>query len=187
MRRFCVFLIYELEVSYIYILKNFGKGPYMKGDKNVIDKLSVVLTNELTAINQYFLHARMCRDWGYERIAEKVMKESIDEMKHAQSLIDRILFLEGTPNVSKLDSINVGSTVPDQFKSDLALEMKAIADLKAGIAACLDAADHSSREILEHILESEEEHIDWLESQLHLIKEVGKEAYLAEQIHKGEN
>ena len=159
----------------------------MKGDKIVIEKLSVVLTNELTAINQYFLHARMCRDWGYEKIADKLMKESIDEMKHAQSLIDRILFLEGSPNVSTLGKINMGSNIPDQLRSDLALEIKAIADLKDAIAACLQAQDHSSREILEHILESEEEHVDWIESQLHLIKEVGKESYLAEQIHKEEN
>ena len=156
----------------------------MKGDKVVIEALSVVLTNELTAINQYFLHARMCRDWGYEKISEKVMQESLDEMRHAQSLIDRILFLEGAPNVSKLGNICVANSVPEQFASDLALEMKAIQDLKNAIAVCLDKSDHASREILEHILESEEEHVDWLEAQLNIIREIGKEAYLAEHIHK---
>lgn len=156
----------------------------MKGDKTVIEELSTILTNELTAINQYFLHARMCRDWGYEKIAEKLMKESIDEMKHAQILIDRILFLEGTPNVSKLGNICIGQSIPEQFSSDLALEIKAIQDLKNAIAVCLDKADHSSREILEHILEAEEEHVDWLEAQLNIIQDIGKEAYLAEQIHK---
>lgn len=156
----------------------------MKGDKVVIESLSTILTNELTAINQYFLHARMCRDWGYEKIAEKLMKESIDEMKHAQTLIDRILFLEGTPNVSKLGDISIGRTVPEQFSSDMALEIKAIQDLKNAISVCLEKGDHSSREILEHILEAEEEHVDWLESQMNIIKDIGKEAYLAEQIHK---
>lgn len=156
----------------------------MKGDTNVIKALNEVLTGELTAINQYFLHARICKSWGYERIAEKVYKESIDEMKHAQSLIDRILFLEGLPNVQKLDEVNIGQTVPEQYAADLALEMKAIPRIKAGIKACFEANDHTSRELLEHILESEEEHVDWIEAQIELIKQVGKENYLAEQIRK---
>lgn len=159
----------------------------MKGDKAVIDELNKILTNELTAINQYFLHARMCQDWGYKALGDKIYHESIDEMKHAQELIDRILFLEGVPNVQKLHAISIGQTVPEIMESDLAFEMKAIPDLKVAIKACFDAQDHGSREILEHILVAEEEHVDWLESQIHMIKEMGKENYLAEQMHKDGN
>lgn len=156
----------------------------MKGDPKVVKALNEVLTGELTAINQYFLHARMCKSWGYDRIADKVYKESIDEMKHAQALIDRVLFLEGIPNVQKLGDLNIGETVIEQFEADLALEMIAIPRLRNAIKLCYEANDHTSRELLEHILESEEGHVDWIESQLELIKQVGKENYLAEQIHK---
>ena len=159
----------------------------MKGDKQVIDLLNSVLTNELTAINQYFLHARMCNDWGYKGLGDKIYHESIDEMKHAQQIIDRVLFLEGVPNVQKLGPISIGQTVPEMMDADLALEMKAIPTLKDGIRACYDANDHVSREVLENILESEEEHVDWLESQIHMLGEMGKENYLAEQMQSGGN
>ena len=154
----------------------------MKGDAKVIEALNEILTGELTAINQYFLHARMCKNWGYERIAHIVHKESIDEMKHAQELTDRILFLEGLPNLQKLGKLMIGETVPEQFASDLKLEFQALDNLKRSIKICFEAADHTSRELLEHILEDEEKHIDWLETQIGLIAEVGKENYLAENI-----
>ena len=154
----------------------------MKGHKEVIDLLNKVLEGELTAINQYFLHARMCKDWGYEKLADKVYHESIDEMKHAQQLIDRILFLEGLPNVQKLGELNIGQNVLEQLNSDLALENRAIPLLKNGIKLCGDHSDHGTRELLEHILVSEEEHVDWLESQLNLVKEVGEQNYLTQQI-----
>jgi bacterioferritin len=158
----------------------------VKGDPKVIDALNEVLTGELTAINQYFLHARMCKNWGYERIAHFVYKESIEEMKHAQDLVDRILFLEGVPNLQKLSKLNIGETVPEQLESDLKLEYQALDRLKAAIKVTFDAADHTSRELLEHILQDEEKHIDWIEMQLGQIKELGKQIWLAEQI-KGES
>lgn len=154
----------------------------MKGDTNVIKMLNAVLSGELTAINQYFLHARMCADWGYVRIAEKVRKESIDEMKHAQDLIDRILFLEGIPNVQRLGTINIGETVPEQLQSDLALEYEAIPRLREGINLCIQTNDHATRELLEHILVDEEAHADWIETQLEQIKQLGVENYLAIQV-----
>ena len=153
----------------------------MKGHSEVIQQLNIILTGELTAINQYFLHARMCKAWGYEKIAEKVYKESIDEMKHAQALTDRILFLEGLPNLQKLESINIGETIPEQLTSDLAMEMQGVPKLKTAIQVCLKHEDHTSRELLEDILESEEEHIDWLEAQLQIIKDIGKQNYLSQQ------
>jgi bacterioferritin len=154
----------------------------MKGNPKVIELLNEVLTGELTAINQYFLHARMCKNWGFERIAAKIHKESIDEMKHASELTDRVLFLEGVPNLQKLHKLHIGETVPEQLESDLKLEHDAIERLKNGIKLCLDAGDHASRELLEHILVSEEEHVDWIEAQLSLIKQIGAENYLAQQI-----
>src|SRR4051812_57999 len=138
----------------------------MKGDPRVIDALNEILTGELTAINQYFLHARMCKNWGYERIAHIVYKESIEEMKHAQDLTDRVLFLDGIPNLQKLGKLNIGETVPEQLDSDLKLEYQALDRLKVAIKTCFDAADHASRELLEHILCDEEKHIDWIETQL---------------------
>lgn len=158
----------------------------MKGDPKVIEALNEVLTGELTAINQYFLHARMSKNWGYDRIAQYVWKESIEEMKHAQDLVDRILFLEGIPNLQKLGKLNIGETVPEQLEADLKLEYEAVARLKAAIKTTFEAADHTSRELFEHILEDEEKHIDWIEAQLGQIKELGKELWLAEQI-KGES
>ena len=154
----------------------------MKGDPKVIEILNEVLTGELTAINQYFLHARMCKSWGYNKLGDKIHKESIDEMKHASALTDRILFLEGLPNLQRLGKLNIGETVPEQLAADLALELEAIPRLKKGIKICMDANDHGSRELLEHILVSEEEHTDWIEAQLSMIKDIGKENYLAQQM-----
>lgn len=154
----------------------------MKGHAEIIQLLNSVLEGELTAINQYFLHARMCKDWGYEKLAAVIHKESIDEMKHAQQLVDRILFLEGLPNLQKLGALRIGQNVKEQMESDLALENQAIPRLKKGIELCGTHGDHGSRELLEHILVSEEEHVDWLESQLHMINEVGSQNYLAQQI-----
>ena len=157
----------------------------MKGDPKIIESLNDVLTGELTAINQYFLHARMCKDWGYDRIAAKVYHESIDEMKHAQKLIDRILFLEGLPNVQRLLKINIGETVKEQFESDLKVEYEALERLKKGIQICIDLRDSTTRELFEHILEDEEGHVDWLETQLGLIAELGIQNYLAQQVREG--
>ena len=156
----------------------------MKGDSGIIKLLNEILTGELVAINQYFLHARMCKDWGYEKLADKIRVESIDEMKHAQELIDRILFLEGKPNVQKLGPVRIGENVPEQLKNDLELENQAIPRLRDGIQSCNQIGDHGTRELLEHILVNEEEHVDWLESQIHILKEVGVENYLLEQITK---
>jgi len=156
----------------------------MKGSKKVVDVLNAVLAGELVGINQYFLHAKMCKNWGFERIAEVDHRESIDEMKHADQLIERILFLEGMPNVQKLGRVRIGQTVPEQLKLDLALEVDAVALLNRGIALCVAEADNTSRDLLEDILESEEKHVDWLEIQLGLIGQLGEKAYLAEQLHK---
>jgi bacterioferritin len=155
----------------------------MKGQNEVIDLLNQVLTGELVAINQYFLHAKMCKNWGYARIASKVRHESIDEMKHAEQLVDRILFLEGLPNLQRLDPLRVGQTVPTQFQSDLDLELRAVKLLNDGIRLCRDRGDVASEALLTAILVSEEEHIDWLETQLHLVASLGEQAYLAEQLH----
>ena len=154
----------------------------MKGNASVIKALNSILSGELTAINQYFLHARMCAAWGYQRIADQVRKESIDEMKHAQTIIDRILFLEGIPNVQKMGVVNIGETVPEQLAADLKLEYEAIPRLKEGINLCTKANDHATRDILEKILLDEETHTDWIETQLEQIKQLGVENYLAVQI-----
>ena len=154
----------------------------MKGDSEIIKALNTVLSGELAAINQYFLHARMCADWGYTKIADKVQAESIDEMKHAQQLIDRILFLEGIPNVQRLGPINIGETVEEQLKVDLNLEMEAIPLLRKSINLCNEKNDHATRDLLEKILVDEELHADWIETQLSLIKQMGIENYLATQV-----
>lgn len=156
----------------------------MKGSANVIELLNEVLTAELTAINQYFIHAKMCLDWGYKRLASTIRAESIDEMKHADQLIERILFLQGIPNVQRYNKVNVGETVKEQFELDLQLEYDAVGRLRDAVAACRAEKDEGSRDLLEHILISEEEHIDWLETQLELIKQVGEQNYLAEQIRE---
>jgi len=159
----------------------------MKGDAKVIALLNDVLCNELTAINQYFLHARMCENWGYERLWKKIRAESIDEMKHADEVIQRILYLDGLPNLQKLGKLEIGETVVEQLKSDLALEKRAIPVLNAGIALCRDKGDNGTAELLEEILVDEEEHADWLEAQLTLVEQVGAQNYLAEQIKEEES
>ena len=154
----------------------------MQGNPEIVELLNEVLTGELTAINQYFVHAKMCGNWGFKRLEEKVRDESIEEMKHAESLVERILFLEGTPNLQRLGNILVGETVEEQFERDLALEMSALDLLRRAISATLEAGDTGSRELFEHILVSEEEHIDWLETQQAAIERTGLENYLAEQL-----
>ena len=150
----------------------------------IIKTLNEVLTGELTAINQYFLHAEMCGDWGFSKLYKVVRAESIDEMKHAEKLIERILFLEGLPNVQRLGKITIGETVKEQFELDLALENRAIPMLNAGIALCRSEGDNGTAALLEEILVDEERHVDWLESQLELMKQVGVENYLAQQVEQ---
>jgi len=156
----------------------------VKGDPKVINVLSQVLKAELTAINQYFLHAEMCENWGYKRMAKLVRKESIEEMQHAEILMERILYLDGTPNMSDYFKINIGQTLKEQLQNDLNLEYEAVKRLNAGIETCVKLSDNGSRELLEKILTDEEHHIDWLEGQLHAIKEMGIENYLAQQLHE---
>ena len=150
----------------------------MKGESKVIGHLNKVLLNELTAINQYFLHARMYANWGYKELAEHEHKESIDEMKHADRLIERILFLEGLPNLQQLGKLLIGETPHEAIRCDLKLELAAHPDLKAAIAHCEKVGDYVSRELFESILAAEEEHIDWLETQLGLIDQLGEASYL---------
>ena len=150
----------------------------MKGDTKVIEYLNRVLKNELTAINQYFLHARMYKNWGLKQLDEHEFKESVDEMKHADMLIDRILFLEGLPNLQDIGKLKIGEHTREILECDLKLELEAIPDLREAIEYCENAKDYASRELFEDILESEEEHVDWLETQLELIEKVGSENYL---------
>jgi len=156
----------------------------MKGNRELIEALNEILTGELTAINQYFIHAKMCANWGYRRLAHVNREESIGEMKHADELIERILYLEGVPNVQRLGKVRVGETVSEQLKLDYALEKEAIPRLNAAIGLAVKVKDNGTRELLEEILTSEEEHVDWLEAQMELIKQVGEQNYLAQQIHK---
>lgn len=154
----------------------------MKGDSKVIEHLNKALFNELTAINQYFLHARMFKNWGFKELAEHEYKESIDEMKHADRLIERILFLDGLPNLQNLGKLRIGESPEEVLRCDLDLEMQAIPDLRAAIAYCEEVADYVSRELFEDILESEEEHVDWIETQLGLIDRLGAGPYLQTKI-----
>lgn len=158
----------------------------MKGDTKVIGVLNQVLKAELTAINQYFLHSEMCENWGYMRMAKQVKKESIEEMMHAEKLMERILYLDGTPNMTDYFKINIGMTLKAQLQNDLNLEYEAVKRLNNGIETCVKAGDNGSRELLEKILLDEEHHIDWLEAQLHAIDEMGIENYLAQHLHESE-
>ena len=154
----------------------------MQGNPKIIAHLNKALFNELTAINQYFLHSRMFRNWGYKELAEHEYQESIDEMKHADLLIERILFLDGLPNLQALGKLLIGETPREILACDLELEMAAVPGLKAGIADCEALGDYVSRELLERILESEEEHIDWLETQIGLIDRLGENLYLQDKL-----
>jgi bacterioferritin len=158
----------------------------MQGDAKIIELLNQVLKAELTAINQYFLHAEMCENWGYERLAKLIRKESIEEMTHAEKLMERILYLDGAPNMTDYFKINIGQNVEQQFKNDLQLEYDAVKRLNEGIQLANQKNDAGSRDLLESILNDEEHHIDWLEGQLHAIGEMGIQNYLAQQLKKEE-
>ena len=155
----------------------------MKGNEEILTLLNHLLTNELTAINQYFIHAKMCQNWGYPRLAAKLREESIDEMRHAELVIDRILFLEGVPNLQRYHKLHVGETVKEQLASDLQVEYTAIAFLNQGIKTTREAGDNATEDLLTKILVAEEDHTDWIETQLELIKQVGEQNYLAQQMH----
>jgi len=157
----------------------------MKGNDEVIQVLQDALCAELTAVNQYFIHARMNENWGYKKLAAYVLKESIEEMRHAQDLIDRILYFDGAPNMQKYMKINVGKTVPEMMKVDLDLELDAVKRLNHGIHLATQKGDNGTRALFERILVSEEEHIDWLEAQIQQIKDIGAENYMAQQIDGG--
>lgn len=154
----------------------------MKGIPEIHEILNEVLCAELTGINQYFIHAMMCRNWGYSKLAEHSRAESIDEMKHAQEVIERILYLEGVPNMQRYMKVNVGQDVPEQHRFDLDLERDAVRRLNEGVELCRAKGDHGSRALLEKILVDEEEHVDWLEAQLEQIEAMGLQNYLAQQL-----
>jgi bacterioferritin len=153
-----------------------------RGDSEVLEALNEILTAELTAINQYFVHAKMCANWGYERLAKKKREESISEMKDADRLIERILYLQGTPNLQRLFPVRVGENPIEQHELDLALELAAVERYNRAIALAQSKGDAGTRELLEHHLVDEEKSVDWLESQLHVVREIGRERYLAEQL-----
>ena len=158
----------------------------MRGNENVLKELGEALKAELTAINQYFLHSKMCSNWGYFRLSAYYRKESIEEMVHAEKLMDRILFLEGAPNMSDIGQIKVGTNVKAQYENDLALELAAVRQLNGAIKVATEAGDNASRALFEQILGDEEEHVDYLEGQLHAIHEIGIDNYLAQHLHKGD-
>ncbi|HEX4023000.1 MAG TPA: bacterioferritin [Acidobacteriaceae bacterium] len=153
----------------------------MKGNPKVLDELNQALREELTAINQYFLHAEMCENWGYDKLAKYIKKQSIGEMKHAESLMERILFLDGIPSMKPL-SLTVGKDVQDMLKSDLSLEVKAVGMYNASVQIALENGDNGSRDLFVELLKDEEEHVDWLEAQVHQINELGYERYLSMQM-----
>ena len=155
----------------------------MQGNTQVIDALNAALTIELTAINQYFCQAKMCKNWGYSKLAAKHYEESIGEMKHAEKIIDRILFLEGVPEIARYDVIRVGTNVPEQFEHDLKLETKGVNAYNAGVELCQKLGDNGTRELMESILIESEEHVDWLETQLSIIAEIGIQNYLAQNLY----
>ena len=155
----------------------------MQGDAEIIEVLNEVLTAELTAVNQYFLHGKLCGNWGYDRLAEHSRNESIDEMKHAERITDRIIYFEGFPNYQRYFPLRIGETVPEQFEADLALETEAIERLNRGIELAVAKSDNGTRELLADILVGEEEHVDWIETQLEAIRQIGLENYLAQQLH----
>ena len=155
----------------------------MHGDPEIIEFLNEVLTAELTAINQYFIHAKMNENWGYRRLAKKLYDESIDEMRDAEKVIERILYLEGVPNLQRYGSVAVGETVPEQFELDLQTEVAAVERYNRGIALAVAKGDNGTRELLESRLVDEEEHLDWIETQLRVVSEIGIENYLAQQLH----
>ena len=155
----------------------------MQGDPEIIEVLNEVLTAELTAVNQYFLHGKLCGNWGYARLAEHSRHESIDEMKHAERITDRIIYFEGFPNYQRYFPLRIGETVPEQFEADLALETEAIERLNRGIELAVAKSDNGTRELLADILVGEEEHVDWIETQREAIRQIGLENYLAQQLH----
>jgi bacterioferritin len=155
----------------------------MKGNSQVIEALNLALTVELTAINQYFCQAKMCKNWGFDKLAKKHYEESMGEMKHAEKLIDRILFLEGVPEIARYDVIRVGTDVKEQFENDLTLEMKGVKHYNATVELCMKLQDNGTRELVAPILVESEEHVDWLETQLGLINAVGLQNYLTEQMY----
>ena len=154
----------------------------MKGNPKVIAALNEALTEELSAINQYFLHAELCENWHYGKLGDFIKKQSIDEMKHAETLIERILFLDGMPKMNEPMHVTIGQTVKEQLEADLQLEIEAVEMYNRFVATSRDAGDNASRELFERLLKDEEKHVDWLEAQLHLIKEIGYERYLSQQI-----
>lgn len=156
----------------------------MKAKEGVVDLLNKLLTEELTVINQYFLHAKMCKNWGYDRLHHHVLDRSYGEMKDAKEVIDRILYLEGLPNMQRLGTVKIGETVPEQLKADLDKEKAMVKQLTEGIRHCTKVGDFATRHMLEDMVKDEEEHIDWIETQLETIKQVGLENYLSEQIHE---
>ena len=158
----------------------------MKGSPKVIDMLNEALKEELTAINQYFLHAEMCENWKYDKLGHYIKKQSIDEMKHAEELIERILFLDGIPNMTELLQLTVGKNVRGQLESDLKLELAAVAMYNRAVELARAESDNASRELFERFLKNEEDHVDWLEGQLHQIEELGYERYLSQQISEEE-